>query len=177
VTLDEARAILIERARRLAQPLQRAEPEHDARVVATFRLAGERYAVEVRFVREIGRLVDLTPIPGAPEHLFGLTNLRGEILAVFDLRRFFGLSRGGLTDLSRIIVLGEERNELGLLADEAHEVVPLREEEILDPPSAGTSRELVRGVTKDALILLDGAAVLRDPRFYVDQIDPIRVEE
>jgi purine-binding chemotaxis protein CheW len=166
---EQARRVLDERARRLAyQPPAPARGE--ALSVATFSVGNERYAIETRFVREIVRLVDLTPVPGARDFLRGVTNLRGEILAVIDLRRFFGLPDQGVTDLARVVVLGEDTDELGVLADQTHAIVDVRGDRVLPPsrtaPTPG--RAYVRGVTADALILLDGAALLRDPRLTID---------
>ena len=116
-------------------------------------------------------MIEYTPLPGAPAFLVGVLNLRGEILAVMDLRSFFGVATQGLSDLARVLIVGMDRPELGVLADAAHEVRTLRIDEILDPPSAapGVVRSYVRGVTKEALIVLDGAALLQDGRLFIDQ--------
>jgi purine-binding chemotaxis protein CheW len=167
---EQARAVLDERARALARrPLEDARAGRTIEAV-TFSLANERYAIEAAVVREVVRLVHLTPVPGAGAFLAGVTNLRGEMLAVIDLRRFFDLPEKGLTDLSRVIVLGADRSEFGVLADQAHDIVRLGVEELLERPASGPeiAREYVRGVTEDALVVLDGAALLRDSRLYVD---------
>src|SRR5205823_2178792 len=141
--------------------------------VARFLLADEFYAIETRHVTKVVRLIDITPVPGAPDFLVGVINLRGEILAVVDLRKFFDITVQASTDLSRVIVLGDDRDEFGVLADAVHEVVTLRTNEVLEPPGSvmGIERQYLRGVTKDALIVLDGAALLRDSRIFIDQGD------
>ena len=75
-----------------------------------------------------------------------------------------------MTDLSRILVLGNERIEFGLLVDAAQEVFRLRFEDILEPPGSlqGLGRECLRGVTADALIVLDGALLLQDQRLFIN---------
>jgi purine-binding chemotaxis protein CheW len=100
----------------------------------------------------------------------GVTNLRGDILAVFDLRRFFGLPPGAVTELARVLVLGDDRAEFGVLADEVHEVRALRTGDLLDAPAsvAGVGREYLRGVTEEALVVLDGDVLLRDSRLFID---------
>lgn len=168
---EDRRKVMDERARVLAQlppPQQRAEEFIE---IVTLVLGTERYALETRLVREIARLDDFTPVPGAPDFVLGVVNLRGEVLAVMDLRRFFGVPVKGLTDLSRVAVLGEARGELGVLADEAQAVTTLRADEVLEPPGsvAGIGRDYLRGVTADALIILDGAVLLADGRMYVNQ--------
>lgn len=165
---ERATLILEERARALARPAQQARPA-GRRELLVFVLSGELYALETRAVREVARFADFTAVPGASPFLLGVTNLRGEILPVFDLRRIAGIAERGLTDLSRLIVLGEEdRVELGLLADEVREVRSVAHAEIFDPPAelSAAGHHLFRGVTSDAVIVIDGDALLRDPRVF-----------
>jgi purine-binding chemotaxis protein CheW len=180
---DRAKAIMDERARLLARVPAAKPRAAEMLEIATLKLADERYAVEARHVREVLRSGELTPVPGAPEFLVGLVNLRGEILAVVDLRRFLGLGGAELTDRSRIIVLGHQRAEFGVLADEVHEVTTVPIDEVLAPaaptlalPEVGEGRvggrEFLRGVTKDALIILDGARLLKESGLFIDQSDP-----
>jgi len=167
---ERARAVLEERARILARVP--AEAVHAEVIeVVIFALAGEQYAVETRFVRGVVRLTDYTSLPGAPPFLAGVLNLRGDILAVIDLRVFFGVAVKGLTDLARVLVLGLERDEFGVLADATLEVRKLRSDEVLAPPDSvsGIGRQYLRGVTREALILLDGAVLLQDSRLFIDE--------
>jgi purine-binding chemotaxis protein CheW len=170
---ERARAVMEQRARDLARVPPRPPHATEVLEVVTFALADERYAVETCHTREVRPFPEFTPVPGAPDFLAGLVNLRGEVLAVFDLRRFFGVADRGLTDRSRVIVLGGERAEFGVLADAVHEVTTLRIDEVAEPPAsvAGAGRDYLRGVTKDALIVLDGAVLLRDGRLFIDQAE------
>lgn len=170
---ERARMVMDERARLLARAPAEGSAPAEVLETLSFTLGHERYAVESKHVREIVRLVDFTPVPGAPEFLLGVMNLRGEVLAIADLRKFFGVPKQGLTDLARVVVLGAYRAELGVLADEAHELLVLSVEALLEPPGsvAGIGREYLLGVTKDALIVLDGARLLADPRLFIDQTE------
>lgn len=166
---ERSRRILEERAARLAAP---APPERIPGLsldLVVFALGAERYAIETGFVMGLAKVQGLTPVPGAPDHLFGIANLRGEILAVFELRRFFGLPVQGLTDLSRLVVLGRDRSEFALLADEVLDVVAIDADAVGPPPEslAGIGRRYLHGVTADALIVLHGAVLLSDDRFYI----------
>jgi purine-binding chemotaxis protein CheW len=173
-----ARALLETRARELARPLPQAARPGDLLNVTVFSLAGERYAIETGLVREIVRFADFTPVPGAADFLVGVTNLRGEILPVIDLRRFFDLPDRGLTDQSRVVVLGHQARDLGVLADVTYDIVDLRSDQVLDPPAAASiGRDYIRGVTRDALVVLDGDRLLRDPRLIIDHSEAIRRSE
>jgi purine-binding chemotaxis protein CheW len=168
---QRVRALMEERTRALARVPDAATAPGDVISVLSFGLGSERYAIEAACVREVARLTDLTPVPGAGDFVMGVTNLRGEVICVVDLRRFFDIPRTGLSDLSRLIVLGRERAEFGILADQAHEIGPLRSRDILAPPQSvsGIGREYLLGVTRDALIVLDARVLLRDSRLFVDQ--------
>ncbi len=115
------------------------------------------------------RLPTPTPVPGTPAYLVGLVNLHGEILAVFDFRPLLGLTTALATDRTRVLVLGTAGDEFGVLVDAAEEVVRLRPEGIFPYHSGGEG--MARGVTRDALSVLDGAALLRDPRLTIHSGD------
>jgi purine-binding chemotaxis protein CheW len=174
-----SKALLESRARQLAIPLAEDGRPGEVLEVAVFALAREHYAIETRVLREIVRFADYTPVPGAADFLVGVTNLRGEILPVVDLRRFFGLPDRGLTDQSRVLVLGLERRELGVLADEAHELCTVRADAIFPPSATAPSggRPYIRGFTADAVVVLDGEKLLRDPRLVIDHSEALRRPE
>jgi purine-binding chemotaxis protein CheW len=168
---ERAEAVMEDRARALARIPTAPPGATEVIEVATFSVANEHYAIETRHICEVARFVDVTPVPGAPDFFAGLLNLRGEILAVFDLRRFFGLTSGEVSELSRVIVLGRDCVEFGMLAGALGEVRTVRIDELHELPGsvAGISREFVRGVTARALVVLDGAAMLHDDRLFIDQ--------
>lgn len=168
---EASERILQERARILARVPASAAPAGQSLEVATFALGREQYAIETRHLREVVRGSELTTVPGAPAFVLGLLNLRGDILAVFDLKPFLGVADSSATESARILVLGGNHAEFGIRADAARQVVTLCREDVLEPPAAltGTKGTWVRGVTRDALILLDGAALLADSRLFVDQ--------
>jgi purine-binding chemotaxis protein CheW len=168
---ERARSLMEERARALARPTTGASAAAEILEVITFALGRERYAIETRFVREVIRLVDFTPVPGAPEFVLGVTHLRGEVLAIVDLRKFLRVAHRGVTDLSRVLVLGAGEPELGVLADAVEAIGPLPVTDALAAPEtvAGIDGAFLRGVTRDALIVLDGGALLSDEGLFVDQ--------
>jgi purine-binding chemotaxis protein CheW len=168
-TPEQSREILRERARKLAEPIEHDNADADEIAVVVFSLGQERYAVEARFVHEIVRGVDITPLPETPAFVAGAAKLRGEIHSIFDIHSLLGLPSMRSTSSAPIVALGNRRIEFGILADEVHEIVQLASADILPPPllkdEEGSRR--VRGVTKDALVVLDGAALLEDERLYV----------
>lgn len=161
--------VLAERARELARPLASAMPRESGLEVVEFMLADERYAFEAKCVREVRPLRRLTPLPCTPAHVLGIVNLRGQILSVIDIRRFFGLPRRGLVELDRMIVLQGGGMEFGVHADAVlgTRTVP---EASLQPTLAtfsGIREAYLRGVTADGLVVLDATRLLADESLVV----------
>lgn len=161
--------ILRERAAALARPAATTPAEQPLELLE-FRLASERYAVETRFVTEVQPLRDLTPLPGTPPFVRGIVNLRGRILPVYDLKKFFALPEQGLTDLHRIVVVDGGDFEIGLLADVVIGVRMLPAAE-LSPPLPTLSAigaDYLKGISAERLVVLDLERVLSDPRIIVN---------
>lgn len=155
------------RARELARV--RAEVvQQEAIEVLEFRLAEERYALETRYLVEVYPLRDLTALPGTPCFLPGVLNVRGRMLAVLDLKKFFDLPETGLTDLHRVVLVRSDDMEVGVLADIVVGVhhVPVGQVQPA-PPSLGICARYLRGVTAERLIVLDVDQVLSDPKIIV----------
>lgn len=157
---EEVMERLQERAKHLARPLT-SPAKRDQLEVVTFTLATETYAIESRYVIEVFRLRELARLPGARQPITGLTAWRGDLLVVLDLRPVVGLPPTSLNDLGRVVVLGRERPAFGILADSARDLASL-DASGLRPPEGSQAREgIVRGMTSDAVLVLDGDAVLR----------------
>jgi purine-binding chemotaxis protein CheW len=137
--------------------------------LVAFQLSGERYGIETRHVREIIGLSGLTAVPDAPETVAGVANLRGQVLVVFDIRLLLGLAAQATLETSRILVCGATDADLGLVVDAADDVVRVPANEISAEAIAadGVSTSFIRGLTRDALIVLDGAALLGNQQLFV----------
>ncbi len=117
--------------------------------LVVFRLKGEEFALDIASVREIVRAQRLTPVPLTPPFILGLTNLRGQIIPVVDVRLRLGLEASAIDDRSRLLVVELEGHPSGLLVDEVREVLTVGEEAFAPPPSLGGSFDgLVARVAK-----------------------------
>ncbi len=133
----------------------------------TFQLEEETYGINVMQVREVLRYSEIAPVPGAPDYVLGIINLRGNVVTVIDTRSRFGLMQGEISDNTRIIVIESERQVIGILVDSVAEVVYLRSSEIDTTPSVGTdeSAKFIQGVSNrdgKLLILVDLNKLLTD---------------
>jgi len=140
-----------------------------------FQLGNEEYGVAVLKVREIMKLLDITPIPQTPPHVKGVINLRGKVIPVIDLRMRFQLEDQAYTAHTCIVVIrtiGEEGETLmGAIVDGVVEVLLLNQTEIEDTPDFGVGAQTpyLLGIAKvkgKVKILLDIDRVMNDQELH-----------
>jgi len=168
---QDKRTILRERAKALARSTEPDTAARDPLEVLEFLLAYERYAIESSYVREVYPLKDLTPVPCTPPFLLGVINVRGQILSVMDLKKFFDLPEKGLTDLNKVILVQSGPMQLGILADVVLGIRLLSPDGMQPslPTLTGIRAEYLRGVTQDRLVVLDAGKILADPAMVVQE--------
>ena len=167
----DARQILRARAQALARPPERVAVAAASLELLEFRLANECYALETRYVREVYPLKNLAPLPCTPPFVLGIVNVRGRILPVLDLKKFFELPEQGLTDLHSTILVQGHDLELGLLADVIAGVrtIPVDSLQPSLPTLTGIRAEYLKGVTAARLVVLDLDRILADPKIIVHE--------
>ena len=101
--------------------------------------------------------------------MLGIVNLRGEILSVIDIKKFFELPEQGLTDLNKIIVLQSEDMLFGILADAIAGVrrIPVAGMQPSLPTLTGIREDYLQGVTPERLVVLDAEKLLTDENIVV----------
>jgi purine-binding chemotaxis protein CheW len=160
--------ILARRAHALAE-LPPAKVEGQTLYLLTFLLNGERYSLEISYVREIYPLQRLTPVPRAPNFVIGLFSARGRLISVVDLHAFLGLPKLTITDESKIIVVAGDNMEIGLLADEVTDVFSIFKDKIEPPLATHTEdrAEYIHGITADMLVVLNLKRLLNEGRLII----------
>ncbi len=165
------RDVLNSRAESLAAPLVDEPLASEFIELLSFRAGSDVLAIETRFVCEVLRNIEITPLPGNHGPLVGITNLRGEVLAVMSLVPLLQ-SVDAEPDLSGkwVIVVGIDRAQFGIAVGSVSEVAAIPINDILDPSRQTqiSDSTLVRGVTEEACVILDGQAVLDDPRLIIE---------
>ena len=124
-----------------SSPSERGLPVDAAREYLTFFIAGEEYAVSLEFVREVIPYDTITRVPGMPDAVRGVTNLRGSVVPVVDLAIQFRLHEIPITARTCIVLvetLAEGRPLLmGLITEEVGQVLALKAGDLLPAPSFG----------------------------------------
>lgn len=168
---QDSRAILRSRARALARENRQSQSEAAMLEVVEFNLASETYGFESSFVREVYPLNAYTPLPGVPPFVLGIVNVRGQILSVIDLKRFFDLPAKGLGQLNKLIILRNAQMEFGILADDILGARSIELAALQAAPStiSGIGAQYLRGVTADRVIVLDAEKLLNDDQIKVHQ--------
>jgi purine-binding chemotaxis protein CheW len=156
--------VLRARAVQLATPLSAPEQRDTWLEVISFQRAGRRYAIESRFVVEVGKCGHLSRVPGAQPGLLGVANLRGDLLPVFDLA-----GSTSALESQQLLVLGESEPDFGLVVDAAEDVSPLTLRSLTEPSALGSipHGSHARGVDAEGRVLLDGKAMLLDRSTFV----------
>ena len=168
---DDRRRILHERAGQLAREPERRDEDARMIEVIEFVLAYERYAFESSFVREIQPLKNFTPLPCTPPFVIGIMNVRGQIISIVDLKRFFDLPEKGLADLDKVIILQGENIEFGVLADSIIGTTSLNENDMQSslPTLTGVRKKYLKGLTLEGTVILDAAAILPDNNIIINE--------
>src|ERR1051326_7904160 len=109
----DTKKILHQRAELLAREPADERTALEQIEVVEFLLANERYGLAAGHVREIDPLRDFTPVPCTPPFVLGLINVRGQILTVLDIRKFFDVPQRGITNLNKVIILRTPELEVG----------------------------------------------------------------
>ncbi len=139
----------------------------DHRQCVTYRLDDEIYGINVMLVQEVLRVTDIAPVPGAPNYVIGIINLRGNVVTVIDTRMRFGLPPKEMDDATRIVIIEAENQTVGIVVDSVSEVVDVYSNEIETAPNVGNDEtaRYIEGVVSRAeelLILVDLNKLLSD---------------
>jgi len=101
----------------------------------TFKSGNEYFGLKIEYVNEIIVYQEITEIPESDDYIKGLINLRGKIIPVIDVRVRFKQEQLEYTDRTCIIIVNVNDIVVGLIVEKIAEVVEIKEEDILPPPS------------------------------------------
>ncbi|TFB22782.1 chemotaxis protein CheW [Filobacillus milosensis] len=118
----------------------------------------EHFGVPIDQVQSIEKVTSFTKVPQAPDYVKGIVELRGEVTTVVDLRHLLEIGETEDSSETRILIVQVEGLKMGLLVDEAKEVIDVNDDSVEDPPQmvGGVEKEYIMGVSKqdDRLLIL-----------------------
>jgi purine-binding chemotaxis protein CheW len=130
-----------------------------------FELGNENYGLDISTVEGIIKIQEITKMPRAPEFVEGITNLRGMVVPVLDLRKRFGLPVDKNTRETRIVIVYIGKIKVGMIVDGVSEVIRVQEDAIEPTPPmiSSVNTTFIRGIAKvnnKLVTLLDLSKVL-----------------
>jgi len=140
----------------VAEAASSEEPAAETEMLA-FLLSGEEYVVAVDQVNEVLKMWSLTPVPNAPEHVLGVSSLRGTMLTIIDLGQRLGLGRAAMNEKSRVVVVTVDDEKVGFIVDRVTGVVKLSPDLVRAvPETVEHGVEFLRGIARkdDRLFIL-----------------------
>jgi purine-binding chemotaxis protein CheW len=133
--------------------------------LVVFSLAGELFGLDIALVESIIKMQPITELPQTPSYIIGVTNLRGSVLPVIDLRTRFALASQPETRDTRIIIVAMDHIKVGMVVDGVSEVlrVPGEAIEALSPMVNSVNSAFLKGIARmenHLIILLEISKVL-----------------
>lgn len=126
--------------------------------LVVFELANEFYGIDISVVESIIKVQAITQLPQTPCYIKGVTNLRGTVLPVIDLRTRFGLESKPDTRQTRVIIVTMGKVKVGVMVDGVSEVLGVSEQSIepLPPMVNSVNSDFLKGIVRleDRLIVL-----------------------
>lgn len=138
------------------------------RKVIIFRLQDEDYGVDVAQVHAIERVLPITRVANVPHFVTGVINLRGVVTPVIDLRKRFAMSDAVYDELTRIVIVRALDVQVGLIVDQARDVIDIPKDVVEEPPS---------GLGKVDVRYLEGVAKLEDRLLVLLNLEQVLAKE
>lgn len=126
--------------------------------LVVFVLDDRRYALHLSSVERAVRVVDVTPLPKAPETVNGVVNIHGQVVPVFNMRKRFHLAEREINLGDQLIIAKTSKQTVALIADAVSGVIEIPGEEIITPEKILPGMNYVEGVVK----LKDGMILIHD---------------
>ncbi|GGK24018.1 hypothetical protein GCM10010965_16000 [Caldalkalibacillus thermarum] len=145
-----------------------ANSKLESRKIVAFRLGTEEYGVPIGQVVSIERMQKPTKIPKVPQHIRGVLNIRQQVIPIADLRTYLLEAECTDEDDARIIVIDVDGRSMGLVVDEAKDVVDIDPDQVQQVDLHGAASESVLGIAKvdERLIILMNMSKL------LNELDP-----
>ena len=143
---EESRAIMNKRTLAIADKssLKLASGElHVKNKYISFNLNNDLYCIALDFVKEVLKDTSVTQVPGTPDFIEGIMNLRGDYITVLNLKRFLGLDASKQPEKKPVIIIKCNELKLALLIDKINELFEFQENDLLEPKDGYFANEFI----------------------------------
>ena len=143
---EESRAIMNKRTLAIADKssLKLASGElHVKNKYISFNLNNDLYCIALDFVKEVLKDTSVTQVPGTPDFIEGIMNLRGDYITVLNLKRFLGLDASKPPEKKPVIIIKCNELKLALLIDKINELFEFQENDLLEPKDGYFANEFI----------------------------------
>lgn len=129
---------------------------NDTSQLVTFTLDNCKFALPLPQVERIVHVVEITPLPKAPEVVIGIVNVQGRIIPVVDIRKRFRLPKREMNLNDKIILSQTSKRSVGIMVDSVVNVIEYTKQEVIIPKKILSGIGYVEGVVKleDGLTLI-----------------------
>jgi len=131
---------------------------HPATRLVVFELEDRRYGLPLDVVEKVARIVEITPLPKAPDIVVGVVNVQGRVIAVANVRKRFGLSEREPRLSDQLIVARTPRRPVALVVDTVSAIAEYAEGQAATAQAIVPGTDYIAGVVK----LADGMVLIQD---------------
>ena len=117
---------------------------------------GQTYALHLDAVERVLRMVEVTPLPGAPDAVEGVINIQGEVVTIVSIRRRLGLSHRGVATSDSLVLAHARNRRLAIIAESVLGVVERPADAVVSVGDLAQGIQHIEGVlkTSDGLVLI-----------------------
>jgi len=156
------------------------------RQMVVFRIAEEIFTADIGVVREVIKLENVTPVPGSPDTVAGIVNIRGRIVPLLELGELLRIGKHTAKEAFVLLVDTPDNGVVGMVVDEVVEIRHFEVEEIKPAPKVLTTKvspDFIAGVIlpknakgdEDVMLLIDLYATVN--KSIAEMLEQIRTTQ
>lgn len=121
----------------------------------SFNLSDDSYCIELSFVKEVLKDTTITHVPGTPDFIEGIMNLRGDYITVLNLKKFLNLPMDKTCEKNPVIIVKCNELKLALLIDKINELFEFQEKDTAEANDGYYAQELMYNGTMYTVLNVD----------------------
>lgn len=132
--------------------------------LVVFQLKDQRFALHLPDTERIVQVVEIIPLPKMPDYIYGIINMKGEVIPVINIRILFNMPSKEIELSDQLIIVNTTARKLALLVDSTRELIECKENEIIKSDKIINGIPYINGVIK----LEDGMVLINDINKFLD---------